>query len=68
MESKECYIYEHIDALMTKLFPCNRSKKKAELLTKMISDRKMFGSDGQEGYNEVFLGQARRKFEHWVVL
>ena len=48
---------------MTKVFPRTGAKKKAKYLTKMISDGKIFGSDGQEGYNEVFLGQARKKFE-----
>ena len=53
---------------MTKVFPRTGAKKKAKYLTKMISDGKIFGSDGQEGYNEVFLGQVRKKCEPWRVL
>ena len=58
MVSKECYISEHVEALMTKVFPPIGAKNKGKYLTKMISDGKIFGSDGQEGYNEMFLGQA----------
>ena len=53
---------------MNKMLPRTGVKKKAKFLTKTISDGKIFVSDGKEGHNEVFLGQARKKFEPWRVL
>ena len=68
LSSKEEYITKCVEATMNKMLPRTGAKKKAKFLTKMISDGKIFGSDGKEGYNEVFLGQARKKFEPWRVL
>ena len=50
MESKISFISEQVQAVMTKVFPRTGSKKKAKFLAKMISDGKIFGNDGQEGY------------------
>ena len=38
------------------------------ILTRMISAGKIFSGDGKEGYDTVFLGQARKKFEPWRAL
>ena len=45
------------------MLPRTGAKKKAKFLRKIISDGKIFGSDGKDGYNEVFIGQARNLFE-----
>ena len=68
MESKISFISEQVQAVMTKVFPRTGSKKKAKFLAKMISDGQIFGNDGQEGYKELSLGLARKKFEPWRVL
>ena len=66
--SKEAYIAKHVKATLTKILPRTKPKKKAKFLTKMISDGKMFGVDGQHGYKEIFLGHPRKKFEPWRIL
>ena len=66
--SKEAYIAEHVEAALTKMLPRTRAKNKAKFLTKMISDGKIFGVDGRYGYKEIFLGDARKKFEPWRIL
>ena len=68
VSSKEAYIAEHVEAALTKMLPRTRAKNKAKFLTKMISDGKIFGVDGRYGYKEIFLGDARKKFEPWRIL
>ena len=49
LASKEAYITKCVDATMNKMLPRTGAKKKAKFLTKMISDGKIFGSDGKGG-------------------
>ena len=68
IEDKEAYITKNVESVINKMFPRTKAKKKAMILTRMISAGKIFGGDGKEGYDTVFLGQARKKFEPWRVL
>lgn len=53
---------------MGKMLPQTGAKKKSKFLAKMISDGKIYGGDGKDGYTEVFLGHVRKKFKPWIVL
>ena len=68
IEDKEAYITKTVGSVINKMYPRTKDKTKAMILTRMISEGKIFGGDGKDGYNTVFLGQARKKFEPWRVL
>ena len=55
IEDKEAYITKNVESIINKMFPRTKAKKKAMILTRMISAGKIFGGDGKEGYDTVFL-------------
>ena len=68
IEDKEACITKNVDMVINKMYPRTKDKKKVMILTRIMSAGKSFGGDGKEGYNIVFLGQARKNFEPWRVL
>ena len=68
IKDKEAYITKYVEDVMNKMFTRTTNKRKAMVLTRMISEGKIFGGDGKDGYDTIFLGQARKKFEPWKVL
>ena len=68
IEDKEAFITKNVEDVMNKMYTRSSNKRKAMVLTRMISEGKIFGGDGKDGYDTIFLGQARKKFEPWKVL
>lgn len=67
VEAKDVYITKKIERAIYKIFQ-EPKQRKTLTLTRNISDRKVFGGDGEDRYKTLFLGQARQKFEPWRVL
>ena len=54
IEDKERFISKNVEDIINKMYPRTQNKRKAMVLTKMISEGKIFGGDGKDGYDAIF--------------
>ena len=54
IEDKEAFITKNVEDVMNKMYTRSSNKRKAMVLTRMISEGKIFGGDGKDGYDTIF--------------
>ena len=54
IEDKEAFITKNVEDVMNKMYTRTSNKRKAMVLTKMISEGNIFGGDGKDGYDTIF--------------
>ena len=53
IEDKEAFITKNVEDVMNKMYTRTSIKRKAMVLTRMISQGKIFGGDGKDEYDTI---------------
>ena len=54
IEDKEAFITTNVEDIINKMNPRTQNKRKAMVLTKMISEGNLFGGDGKDVCDTIF--------------